>query len=73
MRLKPRSERELSADEIIQELRPKLAQVPGVHVFLQNLPSIRIGGHADQESVPVYPAGPGHRRTVPVGHDWKPK
>jgi HAE1 family hydrophobic/amphiphilic exporter-1 len=44
MRLKPRSQRALSADEIIQELRPKLAKVPGVRVFLKNVPSIQIGG-----------------------------
>jgi HAE1 family hydrophobic/amphiphilic exporter-1 len=44
IRLKPRSERSLSADEVIQELRPKLAQIPGVRAFLQNPPPIRIGG-----------------------------
>ena len=44
MRLKPRHERKLSADEIIQELRPKVAQVPGIMMFMQNLPAIRIGG-----------------------------
>ena len=44
MRLKPRSERKLSADEIIQELRPKVAQVPGIGMYMQNLPAIRIGG-----------------------------
>ena len=44
MRLKPRKERKLSADEIIQELRPKLSQVSGIQMFMQNLPSIRIGG-----------------------------
>jgi HAE1 family hydrophobic/amphiphilic exporter-1 len=44
MRLKPRSERTLSADEIIQELRHKVSQVPGIMMFMQNLPSIRIGG-----------------------------
>ena len=44
MRLKPRSERELSADEIIQELRLKVSQVPGIMMFMQNLPAIRIGG-----------------------------
>lgn len=42
--LKPRSERRLNPDEIIQELRPKLASVPGIKVFLQNPPPIRIGG-----------------------------
>ncbi len=44
IRLKPRSERELTADEVVEELRPKLAQVPGMRVYLQNLPSIQIGG-----------------------------
>jgi HAE1 family hydrophobic/amphiphilic exporter-1 len=42
--LKPRAERKLSADDVIQELRPKLAKVPGIQVFLQNPPPIRIGG-----------------------------
>jgi HAE1 family hydrophobic/amphiphilic exporter-1 len=44
IRLKPRSERRLTVDQIIEELRPKLAEVPGIRVFMQNLPLIRIGG-----------------------------
>jgi HAE1 family hydrophobic/amphiphilic exporter-1 len=44
IRLKDRSERELSADEVIKELRPRLAVVPGIKVFMQNPPPIRIGG-----------------------------
>jgi HAE1 family hydrophobic/amphiphilic exporter-1 len=44
MRLKPRDERHLSAEEIIQELRPKFAAIPGIRVFLKNVPSIQIGG-----------------------------
>ena len=44
IRLKPRSERQLTVDEIIAELRPKLADVPGIRVFMQNLPPIQIGG-----------------------------
>jgi HAE1 family hydrophobic/amphiphilic exporter-1 len=46
--LKPRSERRLNPDEIIQELRPKLASVPGIRVFLQNPPPIRIGGYSSK-------------------------
>ncbi len=42
-RLKPRNQRP-HVDEIIKELRPKLAQIPGVNVYPQNLPPIRIGG-----------------------------
>ena len=42
--LKPRHERTLTADQIIEELRPKLARVPGVRAVLSNPPAIRIGG-----------------------------
>jgi hydrophobic/amphiphilic exporter-1 (mainly G- bacteria), HAE1 family len=45
MHLKDRSERDLSANEIIQELRKKLSQLPGINVFMQNPPLIRVGGH----------------------------
>jgi len=48
LRLKPRSERKLSADEIITELRPKLAVIPGVRCYLQNPPPIRLGGRNSQ-------------------------
>jgi HAE1 family hydrophobic/amphiphilic exporter-1 len=44
MLLKPRSERTLSADQVIQQLRPKLAQIPGIRVYLQNPPAIQVGG-----------------------------
>jgi hydrophobic/amphiphilic exporter-1 (mainly G- bacteria), HAE1 family len=44
IRLKERHERTLSADEVVQELRPKLTRVPGIKVFLQNPPAINIGG-----------------------------
>ncbi|PYV96343.1 MAG: acriflavine resistance protein B [Acidobacteria bacterium] len=43
VRMKPRNERK-SAQEIIQELRPKLAAVTGINAFPQMLPPIRIGG-----------------------------
>jgi HAE1 family hydrophobic/amphiphilic exporter-1 len=40
----PSKWRELTADEVINEMRRKLGGVPGVRVFLQNPPAIRIGG-----------------------------
>ena len=43
-RLKPRRERTSSPDDVIQRLRPQLAKIPGIRVFLQNPPPIRIGG-----------------------------
>jgi HAE1 family hydrophobic/amphiphilic exporter-1 len=42
--LKPRSDRSLSADQVVEELRPKLAAIPGIRVYLSNPPAIRIGG-----------------------------
>ncbi len=42
--LKPLGERRLSADQVIEELRPKLSREPGVRVFIQNPPSISVGG-----------------------------
>ena len=42
--LKPRNERTRSVDQIMASLRPKLAQVPGVRVFMVNQPPINLGG-----------------------------
>ena len=44
MRLKDRSERQLNVNEVIQELRVKLSQLPGLNVYMQNPPLIRVGG-----------------------------
>jgi hydrophobic/amphiphilic exporter-1 (mainly G- bacteria), HAE1 family len=51
VRMKPRSERALSVDETMEELRPKLAAVPGMMTFMQNPPPITISG---QNSISVY-------------------
>ena len=42
--LKPRNERTELVNKIIEDLRPKLAGFPGMRVYLQNPPTIRIGG-----------------------------
>jgi HAE1 family hydrophobic/amphiphilic exporter-1 len=44
IRLKPRNERKSTPDQIIERLRPKFAQIPGLRVFMQVPPPIRIGG-----------------------------
>ncbi len=44
MVLKPHDERKSTPDQIIQRLRPKLAAIPGIKVYMQNPPVIRIGG-----------------------------
>jgi HAE1 family hydrophobic/amphiphilic exporter-1 len=44
IRLKDRHDRKLTADQVIRKLQPKLAQIPGVRVFLTVPPTIRVGG-----------------------------
>jgi hydrophobic/amphiphilic exporter-1 (mainly G- bacteria), HAE1 family len=44
MRLKPRDERPLSAQELLVKLRTKLGREPGARVFVQIPPPIRLGG-----------------------------
>jgi hydrophobic/amphiphilic exporter-1 (mainly G- bacteria), HAE1 family len=58
MRLKDRSERELSADGVIQELRAKAAAIPGIRIFLQNPPPIRIGGQLTKSLYQLTLQGP---------------
>jgi HAE1 family hydrophobic/amphiphilic exporter-1 len=48
--LKPRAERTRSVNEIMASLRPKLAEVPGVRVFMSNPPPINIGGTGGSRS-----------------------
>jgi hydrophobe/amphiphile efflux-1 (HAE1) family protein len=44
IQLKPLSQRSARADQIIQRLRPKLASIPGITVFLQSIQNIQVGG-----------------------------
>ena len=58
VRLKPRSQRRLSVDEVIQELRPKLASVPGVRAYAQNPPVIQVGGRTSKSQYQYTLLGP---------------
>ena len=44
--LKPLEERGLSSDQVIARLRPNLAKIPGVSLFLQSTQDLRIGGRS---------------------------
>ncbi|HWO24496.1 MAG TPA: efflux RND transporter permease subunit [Kofleriaceae bacterium] len=46
--LRDKPARTASADEVIARLRPKLAKVPGVQLFLQSVQDVRIGGRASR-------------------------
>ncbi len=43
-RMKPREERTNSVDQIIGQLRPQVAKLPGLMTFMQNPPPITVGG-----------------------------
>jgi hydrophobe/amphiphile efflux-1 (HAE1) family protein len=46
--LKPRPPRKQTADEVIADLRPKLARVPGIALYLQSVQDVRVGGRASR-------------------------
>lgn len=50
IKLKPRSERHKSTDEVIQQLRKQLQQVAGLQIYLSNPPAIRIGGKSSNSN-----------------------
>ena len=51
--LKPRETRPLSADQLIQKLRSDISHVPGIRLYMQNPPAIRIGGQTSKGSYQV--------------------
>jgi hydrophobe/amphiphile efflux-1 (HAE1) family protein len=48
MGLKPRNQRSASADEIITRLRPQLAKVPGIQLFVQAAQDLNVGGRTSR-------------------------
>jgi multidrug efflux pump len=44
VQLKPIGQRTQTADQVIAELRPRLAQIPGIALFLQSVQDVRMGG-----------------------------
>jgi HAE1 family hydrophobic/amphiphilic exporter-1 len=48
MGLKPLSERKSSADQIITRLRPQLAKVPGITLFMQASQDLNVGGRTSR-------------------------
>src|SRR4029079_15075747 len=46
--LKPRGDRKELANDIIEKLRPQIATVAGMDVYMQNPPTVRIGGQVSK-------------------------
>ncbi len=58
VRLIPKSERSLTADEVIQQLKKETRGVPGMQLFLQNPPAINIGAQQTNAEFQYVVQGP---------------
>jgi hydrophobic/amphiphilic exporter-1 (mainly G- bacteria), HAE1 family len=58
IRLKDRTERESTADQVVNRLRAKLNQIPGINVFLSVPASINIGGRSSRSQYQISLQGP---------------
>jgi len=67
--LRPLSERKLSADQVINRLRPQLAVVPGAALFLQAAQDIRVGGRQGNAEYQYTLQG----ATLAELNEWGPK
>jgi len=56
--LKPIAQRKKDVETIIEDLRPKLATVPGVRIFLQNPPLVQVGGQVTKSPYQLTLQGP---------------
>ncbi len=56
--LKPIAQRRKDVDTIIEDLRPKLATVPGMRIFLQNPPLVQVGGQVTKSPYQLTLQGP---------------
>ncbi|HXZ18471.1 MAG TPA: efflux RND transporter permease subunit, partial [Candidatus Acidoferrales bacterium] len=69
--LKPRSQRKLSVDEKIEEFRPRIAALPGIRAFLQNLPRISLGGRITKSLYQITLQSPDTRELYPASQQFE--
>jgi HAE1 family hydrophobic/amphiphilic exporter-1 len=56
--LKPVNQRKKDVETIIEDLRPRLASVPGMRIFLQNPPLVQVGGQVTKSPYQLTLQGP---------------
>ena len=56
--LKPVHDRKKDVETIIQDLRPRLSQVPGMRIYLQNPPLVQVGGQVTKSPYQLTLQGP---------------
>ncbi|HVZ48605.1 MAG TPA: efflux RND transporter permease subunit, partial [Gemmatimonadaceae bacterium] len=73
IKLKPRADRALSADEVIEELGPKLRAIPGMNAFIQNPPIINIGARSSKAQYQYTLTGSDLTELYAAAHDAEAK
>jgi hydrophobic/amphiphilic exporter-1 (mainly G- bacteria), HAE1 family len=58
VRLKDRKDRPLGVEQVINELRPKVNQIPGLNTFMFNPPPIQVGGRMTKSQYQYTIQGP---------------
>jgi hydrophobic/amphiphilic exporter-1 (mainly G- bacteria), HAE1 family len=71
VRLKPRSERSATPEQVIESLRPKLNALPSIKTYMQNPPLIRIGGTNTRSLYQFTLQGPDLDQLYRVGADFE--
>ncbi len=66
--LKSKEERKTSVHDVIAELSPKLATVPGINSYLQNPPTITIGGQVTKSLYQFTLSSPNREELYAAGH-----
>jgi len=56
--LKPVNQRKKDVEAIINDLRPRVASVPGIRIFLQNPPLVQVGGQVTKSPYQLTLQGP---------------
>jgi len=69
--LKPRGDRKELATEIIAKLRPQIAQVVGMDVYMQNPPTVRIGGQVSKSLYQFSMQSPNREELYAASRDLK--
>jgi len=69
--LKPRGDRKELATDIIAKLRPEIAQVVGMDVYMQNPPTVRIGGQVSKSLYQFSMQSPNREELYQASRDLK--
>ena len=71
--LKPLAQRHEDVDAVIEELRSKLSNVPGIRIFLQNPPLVQVGGQVTKSPYQITLQGPDRNELYRDAQDLESK